>query len=358
MVFTPPAHMGAYSQQQQQQHQRSSTPTHHTSSSFYRNVRDNFSHAASIPVSVQRAGRASTSSSAVTTNTGSYQQPQPTQQYDPPSVAEYATAATSSTPPPQYVAATTEVPSSSLQPQPAVPDDIITPADIDAASTVEYAGGIALCGAAAGQQQPGQRLPTLHPDVLVRFTPSSIGLHGREDFALLLDVPLGELCELSEDVGVGALQLELRNARGTALLELVVPDGSKRVSMYKVLCARKTTWERTKGVGLVPNVVVISSHNNNKTTNMHNSTPYHYTHGPDGYNNNNNNNSVMNTSAADATAPSPSILDFSNPRGANNNTNTPSSASDRHRHHAEPRPIEGWTPPLVVNKKPITPEKY
>jgi len=209
---------------------RSGTPpSSHSasSSSFYRNVRENFSGGA----------RAPTPAGATFTFRPPPQPPAPSMGHPlrdqtphrSPSLRDPLAAP----PPPQ---------------PPAEDEERFTSLDIDAMSRVEYAGGLTLSGTVGGPVAGGtpSTLPRIAGDVSVNLTMRGIVVCDRPSGQPLLEVPLGELCQLTEDVGLSSLLLEVRNGNGTALLEIGTTDSRKLASLYKALCVRKNTWEREK----------------------------------------------------------------------------------------------------------------
>eukprot|EP00759_Apiculatamorpha_spiralis_P031485 PhF_6_TR3322/c0_g1_i1/m.4689 len=356
---------------------RSNTPPSHTSSSFYRSVRENFA-GPSAATSRTDGGP----SPVATTLPPSHHQMIPTPNSDlrwrsgmkpylptaaddvrqsPQRAGGYAPLRSHSPSvlPPSHFMTTTPIqqPVPPQQPQqqrqsvgPAaggVDDDCLNAVDMDSIAAVEFSGGLSLSGTVGGgglhtdmTQAVGGglvRLPMISADIVVRFTARHIVFSDRS--GILLEVPLAELYQVMESVGFGGLQMEIRNPKGHALLEIGTQDPRKRVAMYKVLCSKKNTWERCKGEGLLayhqgPVLPGGGIATTTASSNMNTNNPPPTTPAP--------------SSSGDPRTPNAHLLQYAGGKATTGGTTTSKDSGPA-------RPLAGWSPPLVVNGKPITP---
>eukprot|EP00756_Hemistasia_phaeocysticola_P001583 Hpha_TRINITY_DN11117_c0_g1::TRINITY_DN11117_c0_g1_i1::g.27892::m.27892 len=126
----------------------------------------------------------------------------------------------------------------------------LTEDEYQACCAVEFGAGIAMSGVTiAGVLRDGDEMPRLEPlanSVCLRVTPTAIIFLHQYDRNFILEVPITELYEITEDSDHKVVLLHTRNAFGSALIQLSCQSQRKRIGIYKTLCIRKNALERLK----------------------------------------------------------------------------------------------------------------
>eukprot|EP01062_Namystynia_karyoxenos_P013195 TRINITY_DN14757_c0_g1_i1.p1 TRINITY_DN14757_c0_g1~~TRINITY_DN14757_c0_g1_i1.p1 ORF type:complete len:338 (+),score=80.91 TRINITY_DN14757_c0_g1_i1:113-1015(+) len=132
----------------------------------------------------------------------------------------------------------------------AVESTLLTEDEFQSSSAVEFGAGIAMSGCTIdGHLRDGDTMPRLEPlsnSVCLRITPTAIVFLHQYDRNFILEVPIGELYEITEDTEQKVVLLHTRNANGSALIQLSCHSQRKRIGIYKTLCIRKNALERLK----------------------------------------------------------------------------------------------------------------
>eukprot|EP01065_Artemidia_motanka_P048873 TRINITY_DN799_c1_g1_i2.p1 TRINITY_DN799_c1_g1~~TRINITY_DN799_c1_g1_i2.p1 ORF type:complete len:270 (+),score=61.19 TRINITY_DN799_c1_g1_i2:62-811(+) len=149
-------------------------------------------------------------------------------------------------------------PSAAAPPLPQRPGDEPAAPDVggmDSSALTEdefqsYGQHISMSGVTiGGLLRDGDEMPRLEPlsnSVCLRITPTGIIFLHQYDRNFILEIPLSELYEITEDSDNKAVLLHTRNAVGSALIQLSCPSQRKRLGIYKTLCIRKNALERLK----------------------------------------------------------------------------------------------------------------
>ena len=138
------------------------------------------------------------------------------------------------------------------QPPPPVDYDtlLLTEEEFQANSAIEFGSGISMNGCTVPTHlKDGDHMPRLEPlsaSVSLRITPTAIIFLHHYDRNFILEVPISELYELTQDGESKVIVLHTRNTNGSALLELTCASTRKRLAIYKTLCIRKYALERLK----------------------------------------------------------------------------------------------------------------
>eukprot|EP01060_Flectonema_neradi_P027899 TRINITY_DN3753_c0_g1_i1.p1 TRINITY_DN3753_c0_g1~~TRINITY_DN3753_c0_g1_i1.p1 ORF type:complete len:282 (+),score=77.90 TRINITY_DN3753_c0_g1_i1:104-949(+) len=127
---------------------------------------------------------------------------------------------------------------------------LLTEEEFQANSAIEFGSGISMNGCTVPVHlKDGDELPRLEPlsaSVSLRITPTAIIFLHHYDRNFILEVPISELYELTQDGDAKVIVLHTRNTNGSALLELTCASTRKRLAIYKTLCIRKYALERLK----------------------------------------------------------------------------------------------------------------
>jgi len=126
----------------------------------------------------------------------------------------------------------------------------LTEDEFQSCCAVEFGAGIAMSGVTIqGVLRDGDEMPRLEPlanSVCLRVTPTAIIFLHQYDRNFILEVPITELYEITEDSDHKVVLLHTRNAFGSALIQLSCQSQRKRIGIYKTLCIRKNALERLK----------------------------------------------------------------------------------------------------------------
>ncbi|KAJ9446445.1 hypothetical protein DIPPA_30631 [Diplonema papillatum] len=136
------------------------------------------------------------------------------------------------------------------QPELVLESALLTEEEFQSNSAIEFGSGIELEGCTVDahllDDDPIPHLEPLSASVSLRITPTSIVFLHHYDRNFILEVPVTELYEITEDSEPKVVLLHTRNANGSALLRLTCASSRKRLAIYKTLCIRKNALERLK----------------------------------------------------------------------------------------------------------------